>query len=310
MNKVKKSLDAVAGDLSEDKERLKQDIRFTQKKKNRKNPFPFISGIAVAAALLLLTLNLLDDKNRLSHDNYQINEVMYNQQLLGESGEQVYRAMALQNILLSDSTIDYAESLGYQENPEAVDKTLKEQKQEFYHTWEKGKEEKINQQQLKHFGISYDEYFEKIHRDTVRYAAADSWLKTHPPKDMKTEREVLETFIEKQSDEISRFMKKKDIHSLETNPPHEEFKGFIGAVEGNEVLVTPAYSRDDVRGKTVNEIIEQSNGAAWFKINEGFEQIKPLMAIAVRFDRLSGPIVNLGETRHYETVFGWRELDE
>ena len=170
MNEVKKSLDAVSEVYvgRHGRRETRGPIRKTQEKK--RNPLPAVITALVAAAVLFFAFNVLQDGfSTADEDEYEINELIYDFMLRNESvGNGVeatdeMRQDVLQNMLLIDALIDYAKTIGYTEDMEAIEKTVADQRDAFYADLDNEDEERkkiILQGREDTFGMSMDNYFQ------------------------------------------------------------------------------------------------------------------------------------------------------
>lgn len=314
MNEVKKSLRAIVGDVSKEKEELKQSIRTPLKKPRRKSRFPLLASAIVSVAILLFALNVYQhNMANTNEENYVINETLYDLQFTTEARgnptkEDKY--LILINTLRTASVIDYAKSLGYVENMEEIDKHVKEAEQTFYGSMTSEQKEEMDKQQLENFGITYEEYFNHIQRETFRYSNALEWLQKNQPAEIKTQRELIDAFIAKHTKSITAFKEKKQIPpSIHPSLLHAEFIGIVAEINENKILLVAGVTREEIKDKPVSEIINNSYDAAWFSINSGMKQIEQYETIRLTYDPLSSPVLNTVPT-HFKTVLEWDPIEQ
>ena len=101
---------------------------------------PAAITVFVAAAVLFFAFNVLQDGfSTADEDDYEINELFYDYMIRFETDHykeaeatDEIRQTALQSILEIDALIDYAKTIGYKEDIEAIDKTIAEHRDTFY----------------------------------------------------------------------------------------------------------------------------------------------------------------------------------
>ncbi|MCM3711544.1 hypothetical protein [Sporosarcina luteola] len=315
MNEVKKSLDAVSGINSEDVEEVKRRVLSGKRRQKKRNPFPGVATALVAAAVLFFAFNLLkDDFSTGDDEKYEVNELIYGFMLRTESNGNEDGATAetkqavLSKVLQIDAVLEYAESLGYEEDTEAIEEALAEQRDTFYADLDKEDEEKkktILQTQERNFGISYDDYFNVILKWTYRYDKAEEWLVRHPQEKPITKGEVLGSFQNKHEHAIADFMEQKSIPPFDLSVNYKELEGTVAAIDGEQVLITQGFV-EDAPSKKDKLII--NGAAARFVIPHASNEISPGMDIRIVYDTLAYPVTSRGSSLPYEKVTEWEVL--
>lgn len=315
MNEVKKSLDALCGMDSEDVEEVKKRVLSGKRRQKRRNPIPSVVTSLVAAAVLFFSFIVLKDGFSTADDEeYEVNELIYNHMLRTESNGNEEDATnetkqrVLQSLLQIDALMDYAKTVGYEEDMEAIDKTVAEQRDTFYADLDKEGEEKkdiILQAQKDTFGITYDEYFNILLKWTARAEKASDWLVHHPQEDSITRGEALGLFQNKYGRAITEFMEQKSIPPCDLSVKYEELEGTVVAIEGEQVIVTQGFV-EDAPSKKEKLII---NGlASRFVIEDVSDEIVPGMDIRLVYDTLASPVVSEGTPIVYEKVKEWERI--
>ncbi|WP_228548318.1 DUF3221 domain-containing protein [Sporosarcina obsidiansis] len=307
---MKKSLHTFVGDVSKDKEELKQRVLYRDRKPKKKTPFPLVASVIVMAAVLFFTFDVLKgeylDRNG---SNYEVNEALYDLQLKSEQHEiedvNERRSFVLEQLLQADSLIDYAKSLGYVPDEQAIENKLTEEQKTFFDGFRKEELDSLEQEQLKNFDMTYDQYFQIIHKFTIQFTAAIEWLEKNPPTHSKTQREVIDAFKKKNKKVISEFMEAKQIPSADKSSLYEEFEGLVAAIEDHRVLVVWGVEKDQIERLSAEEILDVGYTSAWFKFDETIDQIEPYMQIKVAYDPLSYPISQTDGVQVFENVVEW-----
>ncbi|MEK3934835.1 hypothetical protein MKY41_05890 [Sporosarcina sp. FSL W7-1349] len=315
MNEVKKSLHAIVGDVSKDKEELKRNIRPPGKPK-KKNLFPYVASLVVTAAILFFAFNVYQGNPVNSNkDRYEVNETYYNLMLktesLGISGEEA-RYLILMTTLQADAVIDYARSLGFTANADELSEKAQDAKHSFYESMTPEEIEEMERQQLENFGISYDEYFQNINHLTIEYNEALEWIKENPPAEVKTNREVLDAFMEKHEKTIQAFMEDKQIpHSIDPALMYTEIEGLVADIQGEKILIVQGLNKEEIEEKPMEEVIEMGYDSAWFTIGRDASQIEPLQTIKLTYDPLSYPVINTEPNGpgNLRTVLSWEIIE-
>lgn len=310
MNEVKKSLDAVAGDMKKDKEELKQRVLSGRRKPKRRNPFPLVATTIVTAAILFFTFNVFQDGlSTGDHDDYEVNEFIYDYQLdlMQKDGNDSpdLEQDVLQGLLHIDALIDYAKSVGYSEDMEAIEEKVEEEKEMFYSTMDNEQQEAIQEEV---FGITYEDYFNKILKWTFQNAEAVTWLEQYPQDDIKTHSEVIDLFQKKHEQSISDFMDRKEIPFFDPAFTYEELAGTVLAKEGQDILVAERLEITPVPALTAEEMID-AGYAAWYTINDNIDAIEPNMKIKLTYNSLSYPITELDHATVFQEVVTWELSD-
>lgn len=310
MNEVKKSLDAVAGDMKKDKEELKQRVLSGRRKPKRRNPFPLIATAIVTAAVLFFTFNVFQDGlSTADKDDYEVNEFIYDYQLQlmqndGNDSPELEKDV-LQGLLHVDAIIDYAKSVGYSEDMEAIEEKVEEEKEMFYSTMDNEQQEAIQEEV---FGITYEDYFNKILKWTFQNAEAVAWLEQHPQNDIKTHSEVIDLFQKKHEQSITDFMDKKGIPFFDPAFTYEELAGTVLAKEGQDILVAERLEITPVPALTAEELLD-AGYAAWYTINDNIDAIEPNMKIKLTYNSLSYPITEIDHATVFQRVVEWELSD-
>ncbi|WP_432361385.1 hypothetical protein [Sporosarcina sp. UB5] len=314
MNEVKKSLDALSGITSQDMEEVKRGVLSGKRRQKKRNPFPAVVIALVTAVILFFAFNVLQDGYSTADDDaYEVNELIYDFVLRtvsdgneDEATSETKQAV-LQNILKADALIDYAKSLGYEEETAAIEEIVAEQRDGYYAELDKEGEERKNtilQQQEKYMGISYDEYFNVMYKWTIRYEKAYEWLVRYPQENPKTYGEVLGLFQNKYERAIDNFMEQKSISPFDLSVKYEELAGTVAAIEENRALVTHGFVEDAPSKK---EKLIVKGAASRFVIEDASDEISPGMDIRVVYDSLASPVTSHGLIT-YEKVKEWGSL--
>lgn len=316
LTEVKKSLDALSGLTSEDKDEVKHRVLFGKPRQKKRNPLPALVTALVTAAVWFFSFHMLQDVfSTKGNEDYELNELLYDFMLRTESNGNIDGATSetkqavLQKLLHIDALMEYAESLGYQEDTKAIEKFITEQREEFYVELDKEEEEKKNsilQSQEENFGISYDEYFNVILKWSNRYEEAHEWLDQHPRENSKTHGEVISLFQKKYKHAIDDFMEHKTIPPFDFSVKYEELTGTVAAIEDDRVLVTHGF--EEGAESKAEELIEQS-AASYFVIDPPLEENVLGMNIRVIYDSLAYPIDPRGEMAEYQHVKEWQKID-
>lgn len=315
MNEVKKSLDAMATFSSEDMEDVKQGVLSGKRRQKRRNPFPAAITALVAAAVLFFSFNMLQEGfSTADEDDYEINEIIYHFMLRNESvGNGVdatdeMKQAVLQNILLVDALNDYAKTIGYSEDMEAIDKMVADQRDAFYADLENEDEERKNiilQGREDTLGMTIENYFDVLMKWTARAQKANDWLIQHPQENPITHGEVVGLFENKYGRSIADFMEQKAIPPFALTAKYVEHTGTVAAIEGDKVLITHGFE-EDAPSKKEKLII---NGAASrFIINDATDEIALGMDIRVVYDSLASPVTSHGTSLIYEKVTEWERI--
>ncbi len=315
MNEVKKSLDALSSITSEDMEEVKRSVLSGKRRQKKRNPFPGAVTGLVAAAVLFFAFNVLKDGFSTADDEeYEVNELIYDFMLRTESdgnedgATDDMKQAVLQSMLQIDALIDYAKTVGYEEDMEAIDDTVAEQRDIFYADLDKEGEERKNivlQAQEENFGISHDEYFNVIYKWTTRYEKANEWLIRNPQENPKTLGEVLGLLQNKHERAIADFMELKTIPPFDLSVKYDEFEGTVAAIEGDRVLVTHGFVEDAPSKK---EKLIMKGAASRFIIDDALEEISLGMDIRVVYDSLSYPVTSHGTLLIYGKVTEWEKI--
>ncbi|MGN7387899.1 hypothetical protein [Sporosarcina sp. SAFN-015] len=316
MNEVKKGLDAVSGITSEDLGEVKQRVLTGKQRQKKRNPIPAAVTALVAAAILFFAFNVLQDGFSTADDEkYEVNELIYDFMLRTESAgneaeaSDEMRQTVLQSMLQIDALIDYAKTLGYTEDMEAIDETVAEQRDAFYADLEKEVEEKKNdilQAQTDAFGITYDEYFNVLLTWTARAERASNWLVRHSQEESITRGEAIRLFQNKNERAISEFMEQKSIPPFDLSVKYDELEGTVAAIEGDQVLVTQGFVEDAPSKK---EKLLLKGLASRFVIDDMSEELVPGMEIRVVYDALAYPVGTQGNPIVYEKVMDWERIE-
>jgi hypothetical protein len=314
LNEVKKSLDALSEITTEDLEEVKQRVLSGKRKQKKRNPLPAVVTALVTATILFFAFNVLKDGVSTADDEYKVNELIYDFVLRTESDGNVVGATdelkqdVLQSILQTDAIIEYAKSLGYKEDPEAIEKIVAEQRDVYYAELDKEGEERkksILETQEKTFGISYDEYFDVIYKWTTRYEEANKWLVRHPQENQITLGEALGLFQNKYEHAIADFMEQKTIPPFDLSVKFDELEGSVAAIENNRVVVTNGFV-EDAPSKKDKLIIK--GAASRFIIDDASNEISLGMDIRVVYDTLSYPVTSHGTSLVFEKVTEWEKI--
>ena len=310
MNEVKKSLDAVAGDMTKDKLELKQTVHSGRRKPKRRNPFPLMATAIVTAAILFFTFNVFQDGlSTADKDDYEVNEFIYDYQLQlmqkdGNDSPELEQDV-LQGLLHVDAIVDYAKSLGYLEDTNAIDEKIIQEKETFYSTMDNEQQEAMQEEV---FGISYEDYFHKILKWTFQNAEAVNWLEQHPPDDSKTHSEVLNQFQKKHEQSITNFIEGKAITSFDSSAKYAELKGTVVAIEPHQILVAYGIEVESNPGWAAEELVD-AGYAAWFHIDKNIDAIEPNMQIRLKYDPLSYPIAQIEHGTVFQDVLEWAHVN-
>ena len=310
MNEVKKSLDAVAGDMKKEIEELKQRVLSGRRKPKRRNPFPLVATAIVTAAILFFTFNVFQDGlSTGDHDDYKVNEFIYDYQLdlMQKDGNDSpdLEQDVLQGLLHIDALIDYAKSVGYSEDMEAIEEKVEEEKEMFYSTMDNEQQEAIQEEV---FGITYEDYFNKILKWTFQNAEAVAWLEQHPQNDIKTHSEVIDLFQKKHAQSIADFIEGKAISSFDSSAKYAELKGTVVAIEPHQILVAFGIEVESNPGWSAEELVE-AGYAAWFHIDKNIDAIEPNMQIRLKYDPLSYPIAQIEHGTVFQDVLEWAHVN-
>ncbi|PIC67430.1 hypothetical protein CSV71_08525 [Sporosarcina sp. P21c] len=315
MNKVKKSLDAAAGDVFDDKEELKQRVLNGGRKPKRRNPFPVVASAIVLAAIVFITFNVLQNGSISTNGStYKVDETLYDLMLhserldQGDSDELRYRVF--QSILETDSVIDYASSLGYEEDRDEIDSIIKEQQQLFFDDLTEQQLKSIEKKQLENFGYNYDQYFKVILTYTHRYSNASNWLQQNDIEDETTQRQVLDTFKEKNWPVIKKFMVNKSIPDLSERFQFQEYDGVAASIDNEQVLVVQGLEPHDYVNMTPEEIESAAFDFVWFHFDKPIDDLKLHSQTIVTFDPLSYPVAQQEGKKIFNDVIKWIDSQE
>lgn len=306
MNEVKKSLDAIAGDMTKDKEELKQRILSGRRKPKRRNPFPLIATAIVTAAILFFTFNVFQDEfSTGDRDDYEVNEFIYDYQLQlmlkdGNDSPELEQDV-LQGLLSIDAHTDYAKSLGYSEDTKAIEKKVEKIKQTSYSSMD---HEKMEIMQEEVFGITYEDYLNIIMKWTFQNAEVVTWLEQHPQEDGKTHSELIAAFHKKHERSIADFMDRKGILSFDPLSKYAEITGTVVTIEDQKILVAYGIEVEVNPGWTADELVE-AGYAAWFRIDKNINLIERDMQIRLTYDPLSYPITQIQHGTVFLDVIEW-----
>ncbi|MBY0224055.1 DUF3221 domain-containing protein [Sporosarcina aquimarina] len=310
MNEVKRSLDRIVGDVTTDKEELKQRVLSGKRKSKRKNPFPLVATVIVMTAVLFFTFNVFQGEYlKKDGSEYEVNEELYDLLLKSEQHEiedpDELRTVVMQRLVESDSLIEYAKSLGYLADEQAMKEELAKEQQTFFEGFNEEELNSVEQTQLENFGYTYEQYFQTIHKHTIQFTAAVEWLDHNPPAEHTTQREVLDAFLETHADVITEFMEKKQIPPADPSSVYVEFEGLVAAIENRRVLVVQGVEKDQIEGMSAEEIQDAAYDSAWFEFDETIEQLALYRQINVTFDPLSYPVSQAEQEKVFEDVSGW-----
>ena len=312
LNEVKKSLDTITGDVSNDKEELKQRVLYGERKSKRRNPFPLVASAIVLAAIVFITFNVLQNSSSSTNgSSYEIDEAVYdlllqNERLdQGDSDELRYRV--LQDILEIDSVMDYATSQGYKEDREEIDTLINEQQQSFYNDFTEEQLKSVKQAQLDNFGYSYDQYFKVGLTYTQRHTNVMNWLEQNKPEDQTTQRQILDAFQKEHQQVITAFMEKKSIPDLTEKFRTQKLDGMVASADQGQVLLVVGLEPKDYEGLSTDEIIDAAYESAWFNFSESSHNIQPDMHIEITFDPLSYALTPQKRPTRFQDVIKWNE---
>ncbi|PID05546.1 MULTISPECIES: hypothetical protein [unclassified Sporosarcina] len=315
MNKVKKSLDAAAGDVFNDKEELKQRVLYGGRKPKRRNPFPIVASAIVLVAIVLITFNILQNGSTSTNGStYKTDETLYDLMLQserldqGDSDELRYRVF--QSILEIDSVIDYAASQGYKEDREEIDTIINEQQQSFFNDFTEVQLKSVEKAQMDNFGYSYDQYFKVILTYTQRHTNVMNWLQRNKPNDETTQRQILDAFQKEHQQVITAFMEKKSIPDLMEKFRTQTLDGVVASADQGQVLLVLGLEPKDYEGLSTDEIIDLAYESAWFNFSESFDDIQPDMHIEVTFDPLSYAITQRERPTRFHDIIKWNEYEK
>ncbi|ARF17056.1 hypothetical protein [Sporosarcina ureae] len=315
MNKVKKSLDAAAGDVFNDKEELKQRVLYDGRKRKRRNPLPLVASAIVLAAIAFITFNVLQNGSTSTNGSaYKIDETLYDLMLKserldqGESDELRYRVF--QSILEIDSVMGYAASQGYKEDLEEINTIVNEQQQTFFDDFTEEQAKKIEVTQMEKFGYNYDQYFKIILTYTQRHTNAMNWLERNKSKDKTTQRQILDAFQKEHQQVITAFMEKKSIPDLTEKFRTQKLDGVVASADQGQVLLVLGLEPKDYEGLSTDEIIEAAYESAWFDSSESFDGIQPDMHIEITFDPLSYAITQQERPTRFHDIIKWNEYEK
>lgn len=312
MNKVKKSLDAAAGDVFNDKEELKQRVLYGRRKRKRRNPFPLVASAIVLAAIVFITFNVLQNGSTSTNGStYKIDETLYDLMLQNEKNDQGdsddLRYSIFQDILEIDSIIDYALSLGYEEDMEKIDTLIAEQQKTFFDDFTEEQAKNMKKTQVDTFGYSYDQYFKVILTYTQRHTLVMDWLERNKAEDKTTQRQILDAFQKEHQQVITAFMEKKSIPDLTEKFRTQKLDGVVASADQGQVLLVSGLEPKDYEGLSTDEIIEAAYESAWFDSSESFDGIQPDMHIEITFDPLSYAITKQERPTRFHDIIKWNE---
>lgn len=312
LNEVKRSLNSIVGDVSKDKEDIKQSIRMHTQKPKRKLSFPVLATAIISAAIFFFAFTVFTgEQSNTNEKEYEVNEHLYDIQLKTSVKQNEHKTEdelkydVLWQMFLIDSVIEYAKSHGYEEDKQAIEKLTVMAEEKFFENSTEDEKLTIEQSQLSNFGISFSEYFHTINKHTIQYREAFNWLKNHPPIDSKTHRAVVDSFLQKNDDVISDFIKTKNIPTSNLPSTFREYEGIVATIANNEITVVMGLERKELEKMTIDEIINAGYDVARFSISKKNNQIEPYMEINVTFDPLSYPILQTDGIFHYQTVIEW-----
>lgn len=315
MNKVKKSLDAAAGDVFNDKEELKQRVLYGGRKRKRRNPFPLVASVVALAAIAFITFNVLQNGSTSTNGStYKIDETLYDLMLQNEKNDQGdsndLRYRTFQSILEIDSIFDYAHSLGYEEDMEKIDTLIVEQQKTFFDDFTEEQAKKMKKNQVDTFGYSYDQYFKVILTYTQRHTLVMDWLERNNSKDKTTQRQILDAFQKEHQQVITAFMEKKSIPDLTEKFRTQKLDGVVASADHGQVLLVQGLEPMEYEGLSTEEIISAAYESAWFNVNESFDTIQLGMHIEITFDPLSYAITQQERPTRFHDIIKWNKYEK
>ena len=315
MNEVKKSLEIIAGDVTDDKEKLKQRVLYGGHKPKRRNPFPLVASAIVLAAIVFITFNVLQNSSSgINGNSYEIDETVYDLMLQserldqGDSDELRYRVF--QSILKIDSVMEYAASQGYKEDREEIDKIINEQQRTYFDDFTEEQAKNIEKNQIEKFGYTYDQYFKVLLTYTQRHTNVMNWLEQNKPEDDTTQRQILDAFQKEHQQVIMAFMKKKSIPDLSEAFRTQKLDGLVAYKDNGHVLLVQGLEPKEYVGLSADEIINLAYESAWFEFDESMDKIQLNAHIEITFDPLSYDIMQPERPTTFHDVDEWTEYKE
>lgn len=309
MNEVKKSLQTLAGDVSKDREEVKQRVLFGERKPKSRNPFPLVATAIVLAAMLFITFNVLQNESSNTHTTYVVDEKLYDLLLKraqsGQEPNEKLRYEVLQSMVEVESFIDYATSLGYTQDTEAIEKSILTQQQVFFSDFSEEQLSAVKQSQIDNFGYPYEDYFQVLLKFTERYTTAYLWLENENIVTEATQRTVLDSFKRENQSIISDFMKQKSIPNLEEEFRSIKDNGTVAYKDDKKVLLVQGLEQEEIEGKSVEQLTASAYHFTWFEFDQPIDDIKLYMQIEVTFDPLSYPIKPTNEANVFQDVIKW-----
>lgn len=283
MNEIKQGLIEVAGDLSDSKARLRNQLHQQQNRNKdfRRNVLAGISVVAMIALFFLATTILINQQKELAQTTTAIfnDQVFETAKKLNGSFDFYTSEEQINEISYEDyekklAFYTYAISLGYEMTDEEIQNSYQKTKQ-LYSTEEA---KKSWQEMFTTNNISWEEYDEYVLKNSPYQVALEKlkqhFMQMYPKIDNTIARSLAEKhaipyFHETYANEIIAFKKK---HTLPLNNKQiytgENRLGRVIAMEDNMILVVPNATIEDIDTLSTKEILHKYNDGAWYPQDE------------------------------------------
>lgn len=283
MNEIKQGLIEVAGDLSDSKARLRNQLHQQQNRNKdfRRNVLAGISVVAMIALFFLATTILINQQKELAQTTTAIfnDQVFETAKKLNGSFDFYTSEEQINEISYEDyekklAFYTYAISLGYEMTDEEIQNSYQKTKQ-LYSTEEA---KKSWQEMFTTNNISWEEYDEYVLKNSPYQVALEKlkqhFMQMYPKIDNTIARSLAEKhaipyFHETYANEIIVFKKK---HTLPLNNKQiytgENRLGRVIAMEDNMILVVPNATIEDIDTLSTNDILHKYNDGAWYPQDE------------------------------------------
>lgn len=283
MNEIKQSLIETAGDLSDSKARLRNQLYQQQNRKKdiRRNVLAGFSVVATIAFFFLVSAILLNQQKQVA----QTTTVIFDDQVFETAkkltgsfdfytSEEQINEISYEDYEKRLAFYTYAISLGYEMTDEEIKKSYQKTMQ-LYSTQEA---KKSWEEMFSTNNISWEEYEEYVLKNSPYQVALEKlqqhFIQVYPKIDTTIARSLAEKhaipyFRETYANEIITFKKK---HTLPLN--HKQIYtgqnqlGRVIAMEDNMILVVPNATIEDIDTLSTNKIIEKYNEGAWYPQDE------------------------------------------
>ncbi|SOC37125.1 DUF3221 domain-containing protein [Ureibacillus acetophenoni] len=284
MNEIKKSLIKVAGDLSENKVRVRENIyKQHEKKQNyKKNLFSGIGAVALIGVLFLVTSFLINQQN----DDLQLataelfDDQIFNfdiklNKVMGFNSDESRLEHVYENYEKDLAIYTYALSHGYEISETEMNEIYNRNMEVMFGSEESKKFWNDTFSQANITMAEFEEHLSKTSPyDGARRYLEEHYIKLYPKIDTSVAnslavKHALPYFREHFADEIKRFKEKHDL-PLYNSPIWEGQKkiGRVVAFEDNMFLVVPDATVEDIQILQTEEILEKHLEAYWYPQDE------------------------------------------